>query len=175
MTAPFAEYELTGVPDFPGFECSMGVGSRLVLDPKVETICSRRPEDTIFVKGSSALYERGWGGTRNHLVAFSEGAWWVHDLGHARPVRVGGERVRGSRQLRHGMRVEPAAGLVFTFLVRDDLEALAAEAHLARSFTAPQGKAVLLDWVMERLGGDRPSAERALQHFHYRLAHAGTL
>lgn len=175
MTAPFAEYELTSVPDFPEFECSMGLGSRLVLDPKVETICSRRSSDTIFVKGSSALFERGWGGTRNHLVGFTEGSWWVHDLGHSSPIRVDGEQLRGRRGLRHGTRVSPATGLVFTFVVRDDLEVLAAEAHVARSLAAPQGKAVLLDWVLERLGGDRPSAERALLHFHYRLAHAGTL
>jgi hypothetical protein len=175
MTAPFAEYELTSAPDFPEFECSMGVGSRLVLDPKVETLCSRRPSDTIFVKGSSALFARGWGGTRNHLVKFSEGAWWVHDLGHGNPIRVDGERVRGRLGLHDGMRVEPATGLVFTFVVRDDLEALAADEHVARTWSAPQGRAVLLDWVLERLGGDRPSAERALQHFAYRLAHAGTL
>jgi len=175
MTAPFAEYELTSVPDFPEFECSMGVRSRHVLNPAQETYVSRRPSDTIFVKGSPTLYQLGWGGTRNHLVSFVGGQWLVHDLGSHSPVRVDGERLRATKPLTEGMRVEPATGLVFTFVLRGDLEALASDEHVAELAGPAASRPVLLDLLLERLGGDRASAERALLHFHYRLAHAGTL
>lgn len=175
MTAPFAEYELSSVPDVPHFECSMAVGSRFVLDPKSPTFVSRRRSDPIFVMGSNELFALGWGGTRNHLVEFGNGAWHLHDLGSHSPVRLDGAPVHRAVPLRSGAQVSPARGLVFTFFVRDDLEALAADEKVAELLSQPHGRPVLLDWLLERLGGDPASAERALQHFAYRLAHAGTL
>ena len=96
-------------------------------------------------------------------------------IGSHSPVRVDGERLRATRPLTDGMRVEPATGLVFTFVLREDLEALASDARVAELARQAASRPVLLDLLLERLGGDRASAERALLHFHYRLAHAGTL
>lgn len=173
MTAPFAEYELTSVPPFE-IGCSMSVGQRFVLDPGFVTYVSRRiGEDPITLRGSEALYRGGWGGTRNHSVFWRDDAWWVEDLGHTSPARFNGERLRLAK-VSTGDRVEPSTGLVFTFFVRDDLEPLADA--LAPQFEVLRASdAVLLDWVMERLGGDRGSATRVVTHFRHRLRHAGGL
>jgi len=174
VTAPFAEYELTSAPALePGeFECSLALGTRLVLDPREETNVSRRKTDTIWVKGSHPLFALGWGGTRNHTVRFSEGAWWVFDLGHGRPGLINGRRLN-RHALQHGDRVEPAKGLVFTFFRRDDLEPLAEElSHQPEVFRA--SAAVLHDFLLERFA--RPDeARRVAMHLRYRRAHGGSL
>ena len=176
MTSPFAEYELTAIP-FAELRCSMAVGSRLVLDPAQRTYVSRRRSDTIFVEGSPALFALGWSGTQNHSVACHDGVWCVDDLSHLNGVRVNGARLTPStrpRALRHLDRVEPADGLVFTFVLRGDREPLAGE-RADRPAVLDGEPRVLMDWLLERAPLTLDDAHRALQHFRYRRAQTGTL
>jgi hypothetical protein len=73
-----------------------------------------------------------------------------------------------------GDRIVPARGLTFTFVQRDDLEALA-DALADQPQVLVADERVLIDFVLERLSGTRVDAERACQHLRLRLANARTL
>jgi len=145
-----------------------------VLDPSRRSFVSRRRDDDLVVEGSEPLFQLGWGGTRNHALEFVGGTWWVLHLQHTGDLVVNGESVRDAQALKSGDRVVPARGLVFTFVLRDDLEPLADA--LAETPEVLEGNAaVLVDWVLERLPGTRAEAERVCQHLRLRLANARTL
>jgi hypothetical protein len=153
---------------------SLPLGGRFVLDPRRRTFISRRSSDDIFVEGSEPLFELGWGGTRNHAVEFIDTHWRVVHTGHHGDLLANGESVRRNRVLFSGDRIAPARGLTFTFVQRDDLEALA-DALADQPQVLVADERVLIDFVLERLSGTRVDAERACQHLRLRLANVRTL
>ena len=175
---PFAEYELTAMPE--GTRASMRVGERLVLNPSERLEMGVVPDLTISVERHARLH---FGGRRNHGVMFNNGRWEFAHYGHSLPIHVNGRALWRQHGLQPGDRIVPsvaltdnrlpsadAESLVFTFFQRDDLEPLFDE--LSRTLPALlDAGPVLRDWLMER-GLSVEDVHRAETHFKFRRAYA---
>lgn len=175
---PFAEYELTAMPE--GTRASMRVGERLVLNPAERVEMGVVTDVAITVERHARLH---FGGRRNHGLKPRGDHWEFTHYGHSLPIHVNGRALWAQHALQHGDRVVPsvtltdfrlpspeAESLVFTFFQRDDLEPLFVELISTLPALLDEGP-VLFDWFMER-GLSLEDAQRAKTHFMFRRAYA---
>jgi hypothetical protein len=127
VEAPRARLVLTEVPE--GIAVTLpGGGKSVLLDPsqmlpvRLARALARGEEDPYEIHvhasaGLDRLYALGWGGRTNFVVWFHEREGWVaYHAGHTQPIFVNGRAVHRRHTLSDGDRIEPARGLVLTFV-----------------------------------------------------------